>query len=758
MNVKVLLTFLALAVVAIIALNWILAVGLARSPTCPVVVLNDKIHQEIEQQRNTLPWLFGDLSPEEMTSVLEYLKSHLEVKLVSCNKALPSDNFIYLIELQVPPKGEVLRFLNGQGSKPPRKARAVVVFGGQAEPNVTEYIVGNLLKPTYHKDVTSQKYQGVNFNSRPLPTSEYVEIFFKMGLGKVAQVLKESFGVDAKGLLPLDSAPRGFKSGDRETWFPFLRNIGGLFMHPVPFEVLMDHSSKNSSDWKVKKVYYNGQYFDSLEHLADDYSNGRVKKIMLHRKQDEPNYASLKPRGETRKVLPPMQYEPEGIRYHYEENWVNYLGWNFAFRQNVESGLQLFNIEFQGKRIVYELSIQDLTSVYGGITPSIMRTKFLDTAYGIGRLTNELVMGVDCPYVATYIDTHHFLDSEEPQTVRNSICVFEQNFGKPLRRHTSSWFPPLSYGGLSNSALVLRSISTIGNYDYVFDFIFYQNGVLETKVQATGYAQTTFYSKDGLKYGTRIEENILGNIHTHFLHFKVDLDVEGTQNCFETKDVVYEKQKNPLNPDVEEFMPTINRQVLETEDQAAFKVGQKTPKYLSFINLNSNNEWGHPRGYRIRVVSYTPDNLPPEDPQEKGISWHRYQLAVTQHKEGERTSSSMFNQNDPWNPAVYFAGFINNETIKNQDLVAWVTAGFLHIPHSEDVPNTATVGSEVGFLLQPVNYFKQDPSIFSMDSVYIESASKEQEDHCKTNPMACLPKMASCVQPFPLFTYGQTED
>lgn len=47
----------------------------------------------------------------------------------------------------------------------------------------------------------------------------------------------------------------------------------------------------------------------------------------------------------------------------------------------------------------------------------------------------------------------------------------------------------------------------------------------------------------------------------------------------------------------------------------------------------------------------------------------RYQLAVTRRKEEEPTSTSIYNQNDPWTPTVTFADFINNETITNE--VRW---------------------------------------------------------------------------------------
>ena len=41
----------------------------------------------------------------------------------------------------------------------------------------------------------------------------------------------------------------------------------------------------------------------------------------------------------------------------------------------------------------------------------------------------------------------------------------------------------------------------------------------------------------------------------------------------------------------------------------------------------------------------------------------RYQLAVTQRKEGEPSSTSIYNLNDPWSPTLDFSDFINNETI-----------------------------------------------------------------------------------------------
>lgn len=98
-----------------------------------------------------------------------------------------------------------------------------------------------------------------------------------------------------------------------------------------------------------------------------------------------------------------------------------------------------------------------------------------------------------------------------------------------------------------------------------------------------------------------------------------------------------------------------------------------------------------------------------------------------------------------------FADFINNETLLGEDLVAWVTASFLHIPHAEDVPNTVTVGNSVGFLLRPYNFFDEDPSIFSPGNIYFER--DEDAGLCSVNPVACTPQLAACVPNLPSFSY-----
>ncbi|KAG7459628.1 hypothetical protein MATL_G00212750 [Megalops atlanticus] len=669
-----------------------------------------------------------------------------DLKISRSALATPSENYIFLIDLLLPKKSEVLHFLDAGGGQPERRA-VVVVFYGCLE-HIKEYAVGPLPNPTHHEDITLKKYKKEPpFTDRPVTTGEYALLFKFLNekvFLKLRKVLKESFGVTHnKTLNSYESLPRGVQSGDRQTWISFFRDFSGMYIHPVGFEVLINHRSTNSSAWTVERLLYNGQYFQSVEELNKKYEAGNVNKIVY---KSIPNYASLEPRVKPT-GLGPQQHYIQGQRFSVKNNQVLYLDWSFAFGLSSLTGMRVFDIRFKGERIVYELSVQEAMSVYGSVAPGML-TKFLDSSIGIGRFAHELVRGIDCPYAAVYVDTFRYIDVSAAQRFRNSICIFEHDTGRPLRRHFADFFHN-SYGGMPNSALVIRTITAIGNYDYLWDFIFYQSGSVEAKVHATGYISSSFKIHDSLKYGHQVAENTIGNIHTHFINFKVDLDVLGVKNVFQTKDMTFKEVPLPWLPGRKAKVPHLVEGQLKTEKEAALRYGTKTPRYLH-IASNQTNRWGHQRSYRLQVVSFSGEHLPETEPEERSMSWARYKVAITKYKEEELTSSSLYSQNNMWSPAVDFSQFIeDDESIENEDLVAWVTTGFLHIPHAEDIPNTVTVGNGGGVILRPHNYFDEDPSVHSPDAAYIHPESPRS---CDKNRLACL-SQETCSTTLPPFTF-----
>ncbi|XP_043323713.1 primary amine oxidase, lung isozyme isoform X4 [Cervus canadensis] len=504
--------------------------------------------------------LFADLSREELTAVMSFLTQKLGPDLVDAAQARPSDNCIFSVELQLPPKAAALAHLD-RGSPPPaREALAIVFFGGQTQPNVTELVVGPLPQPSYMRDVTVERHGGpLPYYRRPLLLRESLDIdqmIFDRELPQAAGVLHHccSYKQGGRNLVILTTAPRGVQSGDRTTWFGLYYNISGfgVYLHPVGLELLVDHKALDPAQWTIQKVFFQGHYYESLAQLEEQFEAGQVNVV----------------------VIP--------------DNGTGYIGSVFLF--------------------------------------------------GAAR-----------------------------------------------------------------------------------------------------------------RYGNQVGEHTLGTVHTHSAHYKVDLDVGGLENWVWAEDMAFVPTAVPWSPEHQIQSLQVTRKQLETEEQAAFPLGGASPRYL-YLASKQNNKWGHPRGYRIQTVSFAGGPLPQNSSMERAFSWARYQLAVTQRKEGEPSSTSIYNLNDPWSPTLDFSDFINNETIAGQDLVAWVTAGFLHIPHAEDIPNTVTVGNGVGFFLRPYNFFDQEPSMDSADSIYF----REDQDagSCEVNSLACLPQVAACAPDLPAFSHG----
>ncbi|XP_034044598.1 retina-specific copper amine oxidase-like [Thalassophryne amazonica] len=356
--------------------------------------------------------VFADLSVEEHLQVRDYMSKIPGMNISFGPSSTPTTDYLYLIDLSLPKKHEVLHFLDNSGPKPAREATAVVFHGGKN--TIKEYVVGPLPHPTYHHDVTFERYKmEIPLTARPMHTAEraHLQVFLQRALKPVSTLLYESFGMDTPVFHAYnENMPRGTKSGDRQTWISICRDEEGFFIHPVGFVLLINHKSTDPLAWSVDNVLYNGQYFDNLTQLMNHYEAGTIEKIIY---KPIPNYASLKPKQKPTGVGP-QQFYMQGKRFSIKNNHIVYLDWSFTFGLSVLSGMRVFDVRFEGDRIIYELSVQEAMSVYGSANPNLILTKFLDRSMGIGQHAYELVRGIDCPYSATYIDTFHFVDTGVP--------------------------------------------------------------------------------------------------------------------------------------------------------------------------------------------------------------------------------------------------------------------------------------------------------------------------------------------------------
>eukprot|EP00058_Branchiostoma_floridae_P012213 XP_002597701.1 hypothetical protein BRAFLDRAFT_279777 [Branchiostoma floridae] len=648
------------------------------------------------------------------------------------------DKFLYVsTELYVPAKLEALAFLDGGGAKPERQALVTVHAGGKTPPVVEEYVVGPLPNPARHEPYSNPTRKSpIPWTSRAIDAKEAPLIFplIEDATAALHNILKESYGYTYHNctkhcLTTFDTVPKGFKSGERRSWILFHRKGMGGVTYVTNFMLQITHESADPSEWHVSRVFYNDQYFDSVEQLITGYADGSVEKDTPDAdvQGDDILYPTFIRRGKPQPASPsrgPTLTEPGGRRYAVRGRHIEYMGWSFDWRLGTSQSMQLYDVRMNGERIAYEVSSQDAASFYSGSNPAMLNNLFLDSYWDVGR-SYELTRGVDCPETATCFDILQQRSTKVPSLTKNAVCVFELNAGIPLRRHFDSDFAGgfHSYGGMADHVLVLRHINTVYNYDYVYDYIFHQNGVIEVRVGLTGYI---IPSQDTTSYGYPLYAGEIGNVHQHSFSYKVDLDILGTQNRFETVDILLENITNPERPELRHIQTRIQRNLRTTEKEAAVQYDFNRPKYYNFYRDGQTNRFGVNRGYRVQLNGIAKTLLPRQDwAAMRGVAWQDYQLVVTQRKDSEPSSSSIYNQNDLYDPVVDFQSFIDDdESIVDEDLVAWVTLSTHHIPHSEDFPTTATAGTQMQFFLRPFNYYDEDPSVGSSNAVLITPGEK----------------------------------
>lgn len=159
-----------------IILNIVLiGIHSSRAPKCS----RERIHP-LRGRHDDRTLVFADLTREEYMKVQQYLLKQKDLAISTSQITKPSENFLFLIELSLPKKAEVLAYLDEKGSKPVREATAVVFHG--AKNYIKEYVVGPLDNPTYHRDVTKERYQVMSPLMRvrsPLGSMSWFFVFLK---------------------------------------------------------------------------------------------------------------------------------------------------------------------------------------------------------------------------------------------------------------------------------------------------------------------------------------------------------------------------------------------------------------------------------------------------------------------------------------------------------------------------------------------------------------------------------------------------
>ncbi|KAH7912931.1 copper amine oxidase, partial [Hygrophoropsis aurantiaca] len=701
------------------------------------------------------PW--ASLSLDETIQIKKWLEHpSRSLNLTRGDIAKPSDNQIYMIETFYPPKDDVLRYFSFPNlvSIPTRRARVTIHHGSAEEPVIKDYLVGPLpvssgtkmspLTNIYHTE-------SIPFNARGFDARDWSvpEVYTKMA-APLADAFKDLLGGTVAGL-PNDtlvtggSGPFSFDGSFRRFWIGWRRNTPGHYLHPLNLYQYVDVSGTDPSKWEQLKLVYNHQVFDTSESFMEAFHNGSLERIApVTEKDADLSWSTRKRVGAQRDLdhLPgPRSISSSGLRFRVDRDlqYVSWMGWGLYLGFDRDMGLSLWDMRFRNERIIYELSPQEAIAQYTGNDPFQSTTAWLDRYFGMGSSVRDMMPGYDCPHEAVFLPATTFATAGF-STREKAICIFEHDTGRPLTRHLG--YAENEFGAVKGYELVIRSIST------QFDYIFHLDGTIEVRVSASGYLQAGFYDKEQGQYGTRIWETTIGSLHDHVINFKVDLDIAGTSNSLLKTTTSQEVITQPWYDDDwgnEVTQQKITREYIETEEDSLLKFPSNFQGSFAIVNQNKTNKWGVPRGYAIHP-GYSPvhNTIVGSKRLLNNANWARYNLAVSQRKETEPSSSSMWNFNLPGAPPVDFHNFFDGDNLVQEDLVAWINVGMHHLPQAEDAPSTRTNTAASSFFLTPVNYFDHDVSIESTNAILLKSPEKPGDPYTYNDygvrPAHCVPE------------------
>ena len=211
-------------------------------------------------------------------------------------------------------------------------------------------------------------------------------------------------------------------------------------------------------------------------------------------------------------------------------------------------------------------------------------------------------------------------------------------------------------------------------------------------------------AKDETKVGTLVAPNRVAINHDHFFSYRIDMDVDGRANNFSRYRLRAVRQpEDAQRIGLWEVLP----QPVTTERQAQTKMDASKPALLVFSSENKDNAMGYPSAYQVMMPNINP-LVPVSDAAFQRAYFVQNNLWVTRYKRPEIFAAGMqTNQSASWLGLPEY--IFDNENLENEDLVAWVTMGFHHVPMAEDWPVMPAKVDEIIF--KPRNFFDRNPAI-----------------------------------------------
>src|SRR5437763_5719794 len=392
----------------------------------------------------------------------------------------------------------------------------------------------------------------------------------------------------------------------------------------------------------------------------------------------------MKSVGAPREAVKPLQIvQPQGASFEVQGNEVRWQKWRFRFSMTPREGLVLHTVGYEDegrlRSILYRASLAEMVVPYGDPQAGwFFRNAFDEGEYGIGRLALALEPQTDTPDNAVTFDAVFAGENGGVAPVKRALAIYERDGGVLWKHADYSSFPFIHNESRRARDLVLAWFANVGNYEYGFNWIFHQDGVLEMEVQMTGIMaargvdETENHSAhDGDRHAHKVAPGVEAVHHQHFFNFRLDMDVDGSANRLVEMNTqaTTAGSQNPYNNAF-----TMVETPLRTEREAQRQMSMASNRKWKVINPTVKNSLGEPTGYILFPGENSVPYAGPKASVRQRAGFINAHLWATPYAADERFAAGDYVDQSAggeglpkWTAA--------NRSIGNQDVVIWYTFG-----------------------------------------------------------------------------------
>ncbi|GME23646.1 Copper amine oxidase [Neofusicoccum parvum] len=564
-----------------------------------------------------IPHPFDPLTPEEIRLASTILR----------NELVGNEIVFRVVTLREPPKKEMIPFLDSEHSAsgpttPPARVAKIQAYVGHpgTKKNFTEFMVdlGRMSILSREELVGKHSYIDADYMRQVeeacLADPGVQEEIRSLKLPEGATAVVEPWAYATDGMNDMS---------ERLTmcWF-YMRSSPHLDANYYAYP--LDLCAEVSEELKVVKIY-------RLPSGADERINN-IRKEFDSRKIHTTSEYHPDLAQERRKTTKPYHVsQPDGPSFHFTGNHLSWEKWTMRVGFNYREGMTLHDVRYDGRSLFYRLSLSEMFVPYGDPRCPYPRKGAFDLGNdGAGVNANNLKLGCDCLGHIKYIDAWHNTSTGEPLALPHVICCHEVDDGI-LWKHTN---PRTGNAVVTRSrVLVLQTIITVSNYEYIFLFHFRQDASIRYEVRATGILSTAPIALNTtVPYGTTVAPGVLAPYHQHLFCLRIDPALDGHRNTL----AVEESHPLPPSPSHNPFSIGYTTTTTPIPTERALDLSLPTNRVFKLLNERSlHPTTGAPVAYALQPCPSALLLAHASSFHARRAAYARHAVWVTRHADAE---------------------------------------------------------------------------------------------------------------------------